>query len=132
MSASKYDFSIEQGSSFQMSLVHKDDSGNPINIAGWCGRLVLKAGSNTVYTFVTNNTNYSEYRFTIDAAAGKLTLMLPALTTNSFNFNQGKYDLELQMPEALYIGGGQKIIRVLYGTITMIKRFSQTSDQLSC
>jgi hypothetical protein len=132
MPASKHDFSIEQGSSFQMSLVHKDESGNPINIAGWCGRLVFKTGSGTVYTFVTNNTNYSEYRFTTDVAAGKLTLMLPASTTNSFNFNQAKYDLELQMPEDLYVGGGQKIIRVLYGTITIVKRFSQTSDQLSC
>jgi hypothetical protein len=132
MPASKYDFPIEQGSSFKMSLTHKDENGNPINISGWCGRLIFKTGSGTIYTFVTNNTNYSEYRFIIDAAAGKLTLMLPALTTNNFNFTQSKYDLELQIPEDLYVGGGQKIIRVLYGTISIIKRFSQTSNQLSC
>jgi len=36
MAASKYDFSIEQSSSFRLSIVHRNDSGNPINMTGYC------------------------------------------------------------------------------------------------
>ena len=132
MPAKKYDFQIEQGSSFKLSLTHKDDNGSPINLAGWCGRLVWKTSSGAVYTFTTENTDFSQYKFSVDDAAGKITLMIPASVTNQYNFTQAKYDLELQMPEDLYIGGGSKIIRVLFGTVTIVKRFSQTSEILDC
>ncbi len=36
MSAGNYDFKIEQGTSFRMSLVYKDANGDPIDITNWC------------------------------------------------------------------------------------------------
>ena len=132
MAASKYDFSIEQGSSFKISLVYKDDSGSPVDLTNWCARLTWKTNTNITQTFSTENLDYSVYKFVIEPLAGKLTLLMPAGTTNSFNFNNAKYDLELQSDDELYSGGGKYIIRLLYGNINIIKRFSQSSSLLEC
>lgn len=132
MAASKYDFSIEQGSSFKLSLVYKDENNNPVDLTNWCARLVWKTNTNTTQTFSTENIDYSVYKFSIDPLLGKIVLLIPAATTNSFTFNSSKYDLELQSDDDLYSGGGKYIIRLLYGTINIVKRFSQSSDLLEC
>lgn len=132
MAATKYDFNIEQGSSFRLSLIYKDSDGNPIDLTGWCARLVWTTDKNISQTFITTNLDYSVYKFTIDAVLGKLTLLIPAETTNSFDFDTAKYDLELQNDDDFYYGGGKEIIRLLYGTITLSKRYSKTNSLLDC
>lgn len=132
MAASKYDFTIEQGSSFKISLIYKDQNSNPINLTGWCARLIWKTNTNITQTFSSDNIDHNVYKFTINDAEGKLTLMIPSSTTNSFNFNTAKYDLELQSPDDLYAGGGKFTTRLLYGTVNILKRFSQSSQQIDC
>jgi hypothetical protein len=132
MAASKYDFAIEQGTSFKISLIYKDANNNPINLTDWCARLTFKTNANITFIFSSENLDYSVYKFQIDAAAGKLTLMIPANTTNGFNFNTAKYDLELQSPDDLYDGGGKYTTRLLFGTINIVKRFSQSNNPLEC
>lgn len=132
MAASKYDFSIEQGSSFKISLIYKDSNSDPINLTNWCARLIWKTSSGDTQIFSSDNTNYNDYKFLIDELAGKLTLMLPASTTNNFNFTSAKYDLELQSPDDLYDGGGKYTVRLLYGLITILKRYSQNNTALEC
>jgi hypothetical protein len=63
---------------------------------------------------------------------GKLTLLIPPDTTNGFTFNTAKYDLELQSDEDFYNGGGKDIIRLLYGTVAINKRYSKVSTTLDC
>jgi hypothetical protein len=132
MAASKYDFAIEQGTSFKISLVYKDSNGNPINLTNWCARLIWKTNTNASQTFSSQNNNDSLYKFTIDGINGKLTLMIPASVTNTYTFSMAKYDLELQSPDDLYASGGKYTIRLLFGTISFVKRFSQSSTQLVC
>lgn len=132
MAASKYDFSIEQGSSFKLSLVYKDDNGNPVDLTNWCARLTWKTNTNVTQTFSSENIDYSVYKFIIEPLLGKLTLLIPASTTNSFSFNTAKYDLELQSDDDLYSGGGKYIIRLLYGNVNIVKRFSQSDSLLEC
>lgn len=136
MAASKYDFAIEQGSSFKLSLIYKDPNGDPINLTNWCARLMWKTNTNVTTVFTTENDDYGVYKFIIDESSGKLTLMIPASKTNTYLFNTAKYDLELQSPDYFYgselTEGGKYIIRLLYGTVTIIKRFSQSSDLLEC
>lgn len=132
MAATKYDFSIEQGSSFRLSLIYKDSDNNPIDLTNWCARLIWKTNTNAIQTFTTENIDYSVYKFTIDPIIGKLTLLIPANTTNSFTFNSAKYDLELQSDDDLYNGGGKYIIRLIYGNINILKRFSQSNSLLEC
>ena len=132
MAASKYDFTIEQGTSFKISLIYKDNAGNPIDLTGWCARLIWKTNTNITQTFSSDNIDYNVYKFTIDDVEGKLTLMMPSSTTNSFSFNTAKYDLELQSPDDLYAGGGKYTTRLLFGTVNIVKRFSQAQQPLNC
>lgn len=132
MAASKYDFTIEQGSSFKISLIYKDSNGNPVNLTDWCARLTWKTSTNITQVFSSNNLDHSVYKFILDPLAGKITLLIPASTTNLFNFSTAKYDLELQSPDDLYAGGGKYTTRLLYGVINIVKRFSQSPDALDC
>ena len=95
-----------------MTLVYKDADRNPIDLTNWCARLVWKTNNSTVQTFSSQNIDYSIYKFTIEPAIGKLTLLIPANTTNSFTFNTAKYDLELQSDDDLYLGGGKSVIKI--------------------
>lgn len=132
MSAAQYDFNIEQGSSFKLSLVYRDSNRNIIDLTGWCARLIWKTSQNVTQSFHSNNTSQNLYRFTLDGPNGKLTLVLPASTTNNFSFTTAKYDLELQSPTEIFNGGGKYTIRILYGTATLIKRNSRSSAPLEC
>lgn len=132
MSAKLYDFNIEQGSSFRLSLTYKDSNEEIIDLTGYCARLTMKIGTNEYKTFSSLNNNYSEYKFTIDGPNGNILLLIPASSTNGYSFNSAKYDLELQSDQDLYSGGGKYTLRVLYGTITIVKRFSQSNTILDC
>lgn len=131
MGAGKYDFNIEQGTSFTLSLVYKDNIGNPVDLTNWCARLIWKTNTGVIDTFSTETIN-PIYRFDIDEPNGKLIIQFPASVTNNFNFSTAKYDLELQSDDDLYSGGGKYTTRILYGTVTLIKRFSQTNIVLEC
>lgn len=132
MPASRYNFSIEQGSSFRMSLIYKDDLGNPINLTGYCARLTWTTSKGAVQNFSTLNVDYSVYKFSIEPVIGKLTLLIPASVTNNFMFETAKYDLELQSGNDLYNGGGKYTTRIIYGVITIIQRYSGIEVPLEC
>ena len=60
MAASQYDFKIEQGSSFRMSLIY-NSNGTAIDLANYCARLVWKTNTNVTQTLmkIRLSTNYS-------------------------------------------------------------------------
>ena len=132
MPASKYDFSIEQGSSFKLSLIYMDSSDVAINITGWCGRLIWTTDEGIVQVYSTTNVDYTLYKFTLTGAEGKLLLQLPASKTNLFSFTTAKYDLELESPTEMYTSGGKEIIRLIYGTVKIIHRYSENDTLLGC
>jgi len=132
MPASQYNFIIEQGSSFVMNLVYKDDNGSIIDLTDWCARLTWVTNKNITQVFHTTNIDYNLYKFSIIGNEGKLSLLIPSDTTNTFDFNSAKYDLELQSPDDLYAGGGKYTTRLLYGVITINKRFSRSGNSLDC
>lgn len=132
MAASQYDFDIEQGSSFTISIVYKDADKNIVDLTNWCARLTWTTNINITQIFSTENTDLSLYKFFIDGPNGKITLIIPATTTNDFNFKTAKYDLELQSPDDIYAGGGKYTTRILFGVINLIKRYSKTTTELDC
>jgi hypothetical protein len=132
MGASQYNFSIEQGSSFKMSLIYKDSNGDPIDITGWCARLTWRTSANATQVFNSDNIDKSVYDFNIEGNLGKINFLLPAATTNALDFNTAKYDLELQSDEDHYNQGGKFVIRLLYGALTIQKRYSKYENPLEC
>jgi hypothetical protein len=132
MPASKHDFSIEQGTSFTLSLTYKDSTSQPIDISDWCARLIWTTDLDVVQIFTTANLDHEIYKFDIIGVDGKLLLQMPANTTNQFTFDKAKYDIELESPEDMYAGGGKEIIRLLFGTVKIIHRFSEDNTVLDC
>jgi len=132
MGASQYNFTIEQGSSFKMSLIYKDSNGDPIDITDWCARLTWRTSANVTQVFSSDNIDKSLYDFNLEGSLGKINLLFPASTTNDFDFGNAKYDLELQSDENHYAEGGKYVIRILYGTVTIQKRFSKYENALEC
>lgn len=132
MAATKYDFDIEKGSSFRISIIYKNSEGIPVDLTGWCARLVWKTNLNMVQSFSTENSDLNLYKFSIDEPNAKITLMIPAQTTNSFTFKTAKYDLELQSPDDLYAGGGKFTTRILFGVTNLVHRYSGTENSLDC
>lgn len=132
MAASKYDFSIEQGSSYKLSIRYKNDQNNIIPLNGYCARLVWRTNSGASREFHTTDPANSDYKFYIDEPNGLIVFLLSADYTNNLDFLAAKYDLELKSPQDLYYEGGKYTVRLLYGTISIIKRFSKTADLMDC
>lgn len=133
MPAANYDFIIEQGTSFKLSLVYKDANGDVVDLTNWCARLVMKPkynGSSTIFT--TNNMDYSLYKFYIDGPNGKIVLLIPADTTNNYTVDQMNYELEIQSPENFYAEGGKYTSRILEGSIFIKKRNTKYTETLDC
>lgn len=132
MSASKYDFTIDQGSSYSLSITYKDADGNIIPLTDYCARLIWTANNNESTTFLTTDSPNSDYKFYIDEPNGLIVLLLSASYTNDLNFSSAKYDLELKSPQDLYAEGGKYTLRLIYGIITLNKRFSKSDILLDC
>jgi hypothetical protein len=132
MAASLYDFNIEKGSSFTLSIIYKEDTGTIIDLTGYCARLIWRTNLGETQEFLTTDTNYNEYKFIIDGIDGRISLKLPASTTNNYEFKSAKYDLEIQSPIDHYTQGGKFTTRILYGTVTIISRNSQSNNLLDC
>lgn len=133
MPAATYNFIIEQGTSFKLALTYKNANHDIVDITNWCARLIMNpkySGPDKIFT--TSNLDYSVYKFYIDGPEGKIVLLIPAETTNSFTFNEAKYELELQSPDDFYVDGGKYTTRVLQGLITIKKRYSEYSETLDC
>jgi hypothetical protein len=94
--------------------------------------LVWTTDDGTTQIFSTTNIDYSIYKFDIIGLEGKLLLQIPASTTNAFLFGKAKYDLELESPNEIYLGGGKEIIRLIFGTVKITHRFSENNSLLDC
>ena len=132
MSASQYDFGIEQGSTFKIKFFYKDENGTPLDLTGYCARLTWKTNFGITQSFYTENLDYSVYKFDLVEELGAMILTLPSSTTNGFNFTYAKYDLELQSPDTIYANDNYYTFRLLFGTVNIRKRFSHTLENLEC
>jgi hypothetical protein len=132
MAASRYDFAIEQGSTFKISLVYKDGAKNVIDLTGWCARLTWKNNKGNTYQFFTTNTEYNQYKFSIDGPNGVISLIIPASSTNQFLFNNAKYDLELLSPDPISSETGEYVTRILFGDIKIVPRYTNSNNEMSC
>jgi hypothetical protein len=131
MAAGKYDFSIEQGSSYSVTFTYNDADNNPVDLTNWCARISWLTNDGNTQVFTSENTDPSLYNLTC-GPSGEVVFQIPATVTNGYTFNSAKYDLELESPTDLYTGGGNIVVRVLYGKITLVKRYSLYTSNLEC
>lgn len=130
MSAGQYDFSIEQGTSFGLSIKYADSGNVPVDLSVFsCAKMQWNTDINTAYYFSTNNTNSGLYLFEFSSplSSGIINLKIPASVTAGYNFINADYDLELETINDFYPGGGPQVIRLLEGTITVIPEITRIS-----
>lgn len=130
MAAGTYNFPVEQGTSFGLSIQYSNASGIPIDLSSFSNaRMQWNANNQTVYQFTTNNINSGLYLFEFASplSSGIINFKLPASTTAGFNFTSANYDLEIETISDFYPGGGPQVIRLLEGTVTIIPEITKFS-----
>jgi hypothetical protein len=130
MAAGTYDFSIEQGTSFGLSIVYANSSGTPINLSAFsCARMQWNTNSNETKVFTTNNTNSGLYSFSFGSplSSGIINFKVPASVTAGYTFSSAVYDIELETTSEFYPGGGPQVIRLLQGTVSILPEITKIS-----
>ena len=104
MSAGRYSFTIEQGTTFQLELIYKDSNQTPINLTGYSGRMQIRptVDSNTVYLTLSSSLNadgtglnFSGSSGTNPPASGSIGIYIASCTSSLLNFTNAYYDLEI-------------------------------------
>lgn len=104
MSAGRYSFTIEQGTTFQLELIYKDSNQTPVNLTGYSGRMQLRptVDSTTVYLTLSSSLNadgtglnFSGSSGTNPPSSGSIGIYIASCTSSLLNFTNAYYDLEI-------------------------------------
>lgn len=131
--ANQLDFSIDKGTTATLTFVYANADGDAIDITNYCSRFTMVPSDGTIgqKTYFSGASN-SDYSCSIDGPNGTITLIFSSTHTVVFDFTSAKYDLDLKIPNSPYNGGGDNILRIYQGFITMIPSASTTPETFSC
>ena len=92
MAAANYDLYIEQGATFTLQLVWKDDEGTPIDITGYSARMQIRRnyGSEPVISLADGE------GLVLGNTAGTIEITITDEQTEAITITSGRYDLELE------------------------------------
>lgn len=108
--AGSFDFTIEQGATFNLLMTWKID-GTPVNLTNWTGRLQARVDYEDTETILSLTTD-ANGGITLGGAAGTITLSRNATQTALLEVGSFVYDLEL-------ISGVSSVTRLLQGELTI-------------
>lgn len=109
MTAGIYNFTIDQGSNWNLNVIYKDANGAPINLTGYTAAMQLRENYNSDVAELTLST--SNGGITITGNLGKLALTATASQTAALSSGFYVYDLE--------ISSGGVVTRIIQGQITV-------------
>lgn len=130
MAAGSYNFVIEQGASYGISIQYANASGVPIDLSQFShARMQWQTDTEASLFFTTNNTNSGLYLFEFGSplSSGIINLKIPASITGGYTFTSAEYDLELVSNNDFYNGGGPEVIRLLQGNVTILPEITKIS-----
>jgi hypothetical protein len=120
MSAGRYSFTIEQGSTLNLELQYKDANGNPIDLTGCGGKMQIRQAVTSPTAYITLSSsleadgtglNFSGSNGQTSPSSGSIGLFISAESSSMLNFNTGVYDLE--------ITSGSFVTRILEGQVKL-------------
>lgn len=111
---SRYNFTIQQGATFNRVITYKDPDGDPINLTDMEARMQIRPtyGGDVIHELTTDDGGIA-----LGGAAGTITLNIDADDTETFDFDTALYDLELV--------NADEVTRLLEGTIVLSKEVTK-------
>lgn len=121
MAAGKYSFTIEQGTTTRFEVQYTDNSGTPIDLTTYQGRLQVRSDyadfdGSTLYATLSSSLaadgtglNFRGLDGDKSLTSGSIGVIISAGVTETFDFDGGVYDLELVT--------GTNVTRLLQGKI---------------
>jgi len=128
MSAGRYSFTIEQGSTLDFELQYKNATGSAINLSGYSGKMQIKSNyadnSPTIYLTLSSSLqadgtglNFSGSNGSTPTASGSIGVFISAATSSLLTFDTALYDLE--------IASGSIVTRILEGQVKLSKEVTR-------
>jgi len=126
MAAGKYSFVIEQGTTVDFEIQYKDSSGNPVDLTGYSGKMMIRSNyadtNPTTYITLSSSLNpdgtglnFSGSNGITPPTSGSIGIYIAACTSSNFTFTTARYDLEI------YSGSGDcpLTVRLLEGQVSL-------------
>lgn len=104
MSAGKYSFVIEQGSTLSFELQYKDSTGTPISLNNFSGRMQIRPSVESGQVLLTLSSslnpdgtglNFSGSNGQTAPSSGSIGVYISSTTSSLLSFTQAVYDLEI-------------------------------------
>lgn len=109
VTAGIYNFTCEQGATFSRIFTAYDETGDPINLTGFTGRMQVRRTAKASAIIISLTT--ANGRMTLGGANGQVALSLTATETAAIT-ESGVYDLEL-------VSASGQVIRLLKGSFRL-------------
>ena len=106
----RFDITINQGATFELTITWKDSAGTAINLTGYTARMQVRETYSSTSTIVSLTSGSG---ITLGGAAGTIAILISATTTAALTAPfSGVYDLEL-------VSAGGVVTRLLQGAATV-------------
>jgi hypothetical protein len=115
MTAGIYNFTMDQGSVWDLEITYQDPNGTPINLTGFTAKMQLRKEYNSTIADLTLTTGGGG--IVITGATGKIDISASAAQTAVLDPTYYVYDLELT--------SGTNISRLIQGQITVAEQVTQ-------
>ena len=115
MAAADYDLLIEQGATFDLSIVWKDNEDNPIDISGYSARMQIRKTYDS--DPVISLTSDSDGGIVLGGVDGTINIAIDAEATEGIEIRRGRYDLELEFNEV--------VTRLLQGSVDISREVTK-------
>jgi len=109
MAAGTYNFTIEQGVTFTLSLTYTDPSDTPIDLTGYTARMMIKEAASKGGAIIDATTENG--KITLGGVEGTVDVVIAASETANLPAKDCVYDIELV--------SGASVARLIQGTISV-------------
>lgn len=126
MAAGRYNFVIEQGTTFELEIQYKDSNNSPIDLTGYSGKMQLRpfVGATSSYLCLSSSRqpdgtglNFNGLYGTNPPTSGSVGIYISATTSSLLTFGEAVYDLEIY--------SGSYVSRLLQGKVQLSREVTQ-------
>ena len=125
MSAGKYNFIIEQGTTLDFEIAYTDSNNAAIDLTDYSGRMMIKdkVGGSTIHITLSSSLNDDGTGLNFNGSSGNnartdgtIGVFISAYSSSLLDFNKAVYDLEIISGSTYPV-----VTRLLQGNVTLDK-----------